>query len=279
MGRRAGLDATSAGVEDAAGLTRKVVFSPVRGSGVVDQTVRRLGEAIEFGLLEAGEQLPSEMELAARLQVSTMALREALAALRAAGYLETRRGRFGGTFIAASASMKLSAAQQMLPEITIEQLRDLLDYRETIATGTATFACERAQQDDIDLLAVLIEQMRAADDYDAWRRIDGRFHITIAAAAKSPRLIAAESQIQAELGPILGLNARNPRVLKAIDGQHLGIMQAIAANDTDAAVDAIRSHVRNTAETIISLSLARERAAEPSPGRSRPDLPPKKLNS
>jgi DNA-binding FadR family transcriptional regulator len=263
---RAGLDGTSAGVKDAAELTREVVFSPVRGSGVVDQTVRRLGEAIEFGLLEAGEQLPSEMDLAARLQVSLMTLREALAALRAAGYLETRRGRFGGTFIAESASMKLSAAQQMLPEITIEQLRDLLDYRETIAIGTATFACERAQQDDIDLLAALIEQMRAADDYEAWRRVDGRFHITIAAAAKSPRLIAAESQIQAELGPILGLNARNPRVLKAIDGQHVGIMQAIAANDTDAALDAVRSHVRNTAETIISLSLARERTAARSPG-------------
>lgn len=261
----------SAKGKDAAELTRDVVFSPVKGSGVIEQTVRRLGEAIEFGLLESGEQLPPEPELSAKLQVSPMTLREALAELRGAGYLETKRGRFGGTFIAAQASTRLSAAQQMLPEMSVEQLRDLLDYRETIAVGTATLACERAQDEDLELLGGLIDEMRAADNYEAWRRIDGRFHITIAAAAKSPRLIAAESEIQADLGPIFGLNARNPRVLKVIDEQHADIMRAIAAKDTLAAVAAIKAHLHNTADTIMSLSDARERAAQADrqPGRAR----------
>jgi DNA-binding FadR family transcriptional regulator len=248
--------------KDAAELTRDVVFSPVKGSGVIEQIVRRLGEAIEFGLLESGEQLPPESEFAAKLQVSLMTLREALAELRGAGYLKTRRGRYGGTFITAQASTKLSAAQQMLPEMSVDQLRDLLDYRETIAVGTATLACERAQDEDLELLRVLIDEMRAADNYDAWRRIDGRFHITIAAAAKSPRLIAAESEIQADLGPIFGLNARNPRVLRVIDEQHADIMKAIAAKDVAAATVAIKVHLHNTAETIMSLSDARERAVE-----------------
>ncbi len=50
-------------------------------------------------MVGAGDQLPPERELAERLAVSRVTLREAIAALRDAGYLETRRGRAGGTFV------------------------------------------------------------------------------------------------------------------------------------------------------------------------------------
>ena len=46
-----------------------------------------------------GERLPPERELAEQLQVSRVTLREAIGALREAGYLESRRGRSGGTFV------------------------------------------------------------------------------------------------------------------------------------------------------------------------------------
>src|SRR5947208_5279821 len=84
---------------DGLALAREVVFSPVADGAVVEQTVRRLGEAIGLGLIEVGERLPPETELAARLAIAPMTLREALRILREAGYLETRRGRGGGTFV------------------------------------------------------------------------------------------------------------------------------------------------------------------------------------
>src|SRR5579872_545361 len=84
---------------DALELAREVVFSPVADGAVVEQTVRRLGEAIGLGLIEVGERLPPEAELATRLAIAPMTLREALRILREAGYLETRRGRGGGTFV------------------------------------------------------------------------------------------------------------------------------------------------------------------------------------
>ena len=84
---------------DSLALAREVVFSPVADGAVVEQTVRRLGEAIGLGLIEVGERLPPEAELAARFAIAPMTLREALRILREAGYLETRRGRGGGTFV------------------------------------------------------------------------------------------------------------------------------------------------------------------------------------
>jgi len=240
-------------------LTKDVVFSPIRGSGLVEQTVRRLGEAIEFGLLDSGERLPPEHTLAARLQVSLVTLREALAVLREAGYLETRRGRGGGTLVQ-SPHVRRTPSRESSARLGPEEIQDLSDYREIIATGTAALACSRATTDDLSLLDDFLQQMHNADSYLAWRRIDARFHITIAAAAKSPRLVLAETAIQRELGELLNSYARHLRILRVINEQHAKIVQAIRARDVDVAVQETQAHVRNTAETLRGMSVAHQAA-------------------
>jgi GntR family transcriptional regulator len=59
-----------------------------------------IAEAITTGELSAGEQLPAERELAERLGVSRMTLREALGSLERRGLVLRRVGRLGGTFVA-----------------------------------------------------------------------------------------------------------------------------------------------------------------------------------
>src|SRR2546430_10489589 len=90
---------------DSLALAREAVFSPVADGAVVEQTVRRLGEAIGLGLIEVGERLPPEAELATRVAIAPMTLGEALRILREAGYLEPRRRRGGGTFVGLSLPM------------------------------------------------------------------------------------------------------------------------------------------------------------------------------
>ena len=79
------------------------VWRPVRGGNAFEITVARLAQAIKLGLVREGDRLPPERELAERLQVSRVTLREAIRALREAGFLESRRGRTGGTFVLANA--------------------------------------------------------------------------------------------------------------------------------------------------------------------------------
>ena len=59
-----------------------------------------LAEAISAGELTPGERLPSERELAGRLGVSRMTLRQALGSLERRGLMVRRVGRRGGTFVA-----------------------------------------------------------------------------------------------------------------------------------------------------------------------------------
>src|SRR5689334_15639652 len=84
---------------DVAAARSAPVWRPVRGGNAFEITVARLAQAIKLGLVSEGERLPAERDLAGRLQVSRVTLREAIRALREAGYLEARRGRSGGTFV------------------------------------------------------------------------------------------------------------------------------------------------------------------------------------
>jgi GntR family transcriptional regulator len=55
--------------------------------------------AIAGGRLAPGDRLPPERELAGKLRVSRMTLRQALASLERRGLLARRVGREGGTFV------------------------------------------------------------------------------------------------------------------------------------------------------------------------------------
>ena len=77
------------------------LFRPVRTRNAFEETVERLLQAIRLGVARPGERLPAERDLAVRLGVSRVTLREAIRALADAGYVESRRGRYGGTFVAA----------------------------------------------------------------------------------------------------------------------------------------------------------------------------------
>ena len=77
------------------------VFRPLRSGNAFEETVERLLQAVRQGVVNPGERLPAERELAVRLGVSRVTLREAIGSLREAGYLCSRRGRGGGTFVVA----------------------------------------------------------------------------------------------------------------------------------------------------------------------------------
>ena len=101
-----------------ASLVRRTVFTPIRQGSAVAETVARLGEAIALGLLRAGDRLPAETQLAAALGISAATLRSALAILREAGLVETRRGRGGGTFVSRHCRGRQSSGRCRCPPRT-----------------------------------------------------------------------------------------------------------------------------------------------------------------
>lgn len=169
--------------------------------GLADQIADRLAEAIDLGLLSPGERLPAESALSDQLGVSTLTLREALAILRGRGLVITRRGRSGGSFVAAREQS--SNLRSGLGRITVHQLRELGDLRRAISGAAAELAAERAGVSEVAALQRRADRFAEAKTPTARRRADAEFAIEVAAAAQSSRFTREESRLRAELGDLV----------------------------------------------------------------------------
>jgi len=235
-------------------IARQAVFAPLQVEGAVERIVRRIGEAVGSGVLAEGERLPPEAELAAMLEVAPMTLRQALAVLRDAGVLETRRGRGGGSFVA-SATVGTPAGARVP---AAGELRELTDWRRAVSGEAAALAAERATDDALERIADAAGAVESgADAFAAYRLADSRFHLTIAEAAGSSRLVTAETAIQAELGEILAAVPGPEAARRASSEGHAPLLAALAARDPAAARAALERHVEATHDWVVGLRLGR----------------------
>jgi DNA-binding FadR family transcriptional regulator len=233
------------------------MWRPVRGGNAFEITVARLAQAIRLGLVPVGERLPPERELAERLQVSRVTLREAIAALREAGFLESRRGRSGGTFVVRSTGdSHADAAEQDAAALAREMgdtLHDALDFRRVLEPGAAALAATRALSaaDRAHLVACLA----AARTRDArTRRVnDSRLHLAIAACGGSPSVAHAIADVQLRLDGLLAAIPVLPRNLDHSDAQHARVVESILAGDPVVARTVMEQHCDATAELLLGL--------------------------
>jgi len=231
---------------------------PVQPASTFEETVERLGSAIRLGLLAPGAQLPPERELATRLRISRSTLRQALTALVQSGHLVSQRGRSGGTFVAEQPPLS-EGAEEPLDHGAWE----VLDYRVAIESGVALLAAERGEAAHFDRLEELVAKMDdELEDFEEYRRTDIRFHIVIAEAAHSPRLLSAMTDVQAQMTDLIALIAHPPEVLAISNEQHARLVKAFRKGDGGRAVRCMREHTEGTEHILAGLLPAPLRLAE-----------------
>lgn len=235
-------------------LVERTVYTPVRQGSAVAETVERLGQAIGMGLLRPGDRLPPEGRLAVDLGISPVTLRSALTILRGAGLLETQRGRGGGTFVSEGAPSAGFLTEEPLP--TEAELRDLVDYRVVVEGGAAALAAGRATAEQIEYLERLVAEMEKLKTFDPWSERDALFHLIIADASGSERLVAQVAEIRSDVYRIAKLGAVPPQAARLADGEHREILRAVAAHDPDGAREAMVRHVESTRALWLGLGRA-----------------------
>jgi GntR family transcriptional regulator, transcriptional repressor for pyruvate dehydrogenase complex len=235
-----------------------MAFLPLESGGLGDNLVRRLAGAINLGLLNDGEQLPSEAELAVQMGVSTLTLRGALASLREQGLVETRRGRNGGSFVRRPANPSPATLRARLAEVTVTDLRDLCDEHVAVAGATARLAAQRASESNLTRLSTLARQLGEVTALGECSRADSRFHIELAVAAQSERLTRAEISLQSEIGELLWCPGDHPPDRREVAAEHRQIVAAVAAEDEIAARDLAEAHVERGVRRVIDLRLRAE---------------------
>jgi GntR family transcriptional regulator, transcriptional repressor for pyruvate dehydrogenase complex len=233
---------------------RSAVFAPLEQLGRAEMVTRRLTDAITLGLLADEEQLPSESELAARLGVSTMTVREALTVLRQQGLVQTRRGRGGGSFVRAPHGQPLGGLRERLRTMTLTEIRDIGDHYVAIAGTAAKLAAERASAEEAARIDHAAGELDGVDPAAA-HRAERSFHIEVAAAAQSPRLTQQEVRLQGEVGALLWLPAGDPHGRRRVRAAHAAIVAAITEADGSTARARTEEHVLDAVERLTELHL------------------------
>jgi GntR family transcriptional repressor for pyruvate dehydrogenase complex len=213
---------------------------------------------IESGALHAGDRLPTERELAARLGVSRPTVRSALRSLTKLGIVRSRRG--SGTFITDGPPVVASEPLSFLAALHGFTRSEMYEVRRILEVGAAGLAAERATADHISKMADEVAGMFAAlDDPHGFLSHDIRFHRTIGVASGNP-IVASLAEVVSgmyyEQRQETARNASDRDMREAVEA-HRRIYQAIRARDVLQARDAMNQH-------LITAQAFQEAEAEPS---------------
>ncbi|HEX6247640.1 MAG TPA: GntR family transcriptional regulator [Nocardioidaceae bacterium] len=233
-----------------ASRTRSAVFAPIGDYGRAARVEQRLAEAIRAGLLEDGERLPSESELASMLGVATVTAREALVALRAQGLVTTVRGRGGGSFVTRPSSPDQALVGTRLAAMSRVELRDRGTVYRVILAGCAELAAVRADASDVaDLEALLLP----ADEEDVarWRHVDSELLLSVAALTQSARMTREVVRLEADFGAILRLAYLDEEFRLSSAARHAELVRAIGDRDPDVARATVHRHVDQAMECVV----------------------------
>jgi Transcriptional regulators len=224
------------------------LLRPVRAGNAFEETVERLLQAIKLGGVGYGEKLPPERELAAMLGISRVTLREAIRALADSGYLEVRRGRYGGAFVTyRQPEPGQGDLREAVETMGPAEVADALTFRMAMDCGAAvTLASMELTEEQRAVLRRRLADVNEASPAD-YRRMDTAFHLSIAELTGSTLLTAACADARMRVTdllnaiPVLGPNIEHSAA------QHAAIVEAILAGDPEAARRAAMEHVEGTA--------------------------------
>jgi DNA-binding FadR family transcriptional regulator len=223
------------------------LLGPVRAGNAFEETVERLLALIKLGLVAPGDRFPAERELAARLGISRLTLREAIRELQQAGYVESRRGRFGGTFVTYRPPVPSEAEVARLARENAARLTDALTFRMAVETGAAEALARSPVQRAAgqEVLLARLDAVNSASLAD-YRRLDTVFHLSIAELAGSALLTAACVDARMRLNDLLNAIPVLRRNIDHTARQHAAIATAILAGDAERARREVAEHLDGT---------------------------------
>lgn len=206
---------------------------------LADRAFVELRMRILSGRLARGRRLLPD-ELAHDLDISQTPIKEALKQLEATGLVEisARRGAKVRDFTAQDVDEVYVARELIEPQIAVEAIR----------RGGCSPARLAELDETIERLAALIEG-RQFRDIAAAVEADGDFHRLIAEASGNRILLSIQRSIADQAHLVRYFSSSGSDVSDTI-AEHRAIRDALAAGDPDAAVAAVRRHIRAARQRI-----------------------------
>lgn len=198
---------------------------------LVDVATRELREVILSGELKPGAQLVLT-ELAERLSMSVMPVREAIGRLQAEGLVD-----------------QIPHRGARVSPVSVADLEDLYAVRIALETLATREAAARFTEEDYGRLAGVLDkyvQAYEAEDAERGREMHSQFHLGIYELSGSPWLMRTIPALWDAADRYRRLSATLRGTLEERHREHQYILERCRQRDPDAAAAALEEHLRRT---------------------------------
>lgn len=217
------------------------LFKPARPVRAFEEIIGQIRALIAEGHLGAGDKLPAERVLAARLEVNRHTVREALRALEISGIITLRRGARGGAFIVDLEGDKAAGLLGRSLRFTDFSVADLTQAMRSITMMLLEAALPTIEEHDLRAIEENIVRAERTEDSRERSAILLRFYIQLAEASRNRILVElAESFCEILLSWVARLGSlRSDRVLAS----RRRIIQSLREGDRSAAQAELDRHL------------------------------------
>lgn len=231
------------------------MFRPIKQDENLSKTVvNQILEAINTGKLKPGDKLPSERKMVEIFNVSRTVIRDALKTLVGLGMITIHHGI--GTFVNEVDNQEGFCLLTSLLEISKGTSEELLQVREILESNAVVWCTYNATNEDVRQLGMIVEKSKKEVDESKLALFDAEFHLKIADAAGNSVL----KRLMVNLMDLLGENRlralRVPGRQHHSVAEHVQILDAIKARNSDLARLYMLHHLENVKKEIRGANFA-----------------------
>lgn len=228
-----------------------IMLRAIKKTRIHEEVVTQVHALIKQGRFKAGDQLPSERELAETFKVSRTSVREALRALETQGLIISRTGT--GNFVA---DLPIESLVAPLAKLLIQEkdaLADIFEMRKLIEPRIASLAAQRATHRDIERMKGILETQREAVDRGGTGvEADAKFHFAIGQATHNQALEKLVSGLMELLSHSREESLQTPDRRRASIEAHQEILSAVERHDRRRAQKTMFQHIERVEENVLS---------------------------
>lgn len=217
-----------------------------------DEIASQIKNWIISNRIDIGQKLPAERELAESLSVSRVVIREALKSLGQSGFIETRLGARGGSFVSNKIYKPFFGIISDLLRDGALSLHHFCEAREAVEKFSMELAVEHIKDEDIDRLRSI--NMKLLDDMSNSARFpysNMEFHVGISEISRNPLAKLLVTALLQTLIMVYPSSPQSPKFIEATYERHCKILEAMGIRDVSLCMACLHEDVEVTRNLMV----------------------------
>ena len=139
-----------------------------------------------------------------------------------------------------------------VPQISAHDIGEIYELREVVEGLSARLAAQRRDERLVPRLKLLIDSQKTCtqpENFERYGDLDVEFHRRIREASRNGRLMRTAEAFDGQIRLLIGEGVKARKMSTSIK-EHVGIVNAIASKDPNAAEAAMRQHVHEAGQAL-----------------------------